>query len=45
MLTPEHVPIKCAVCDKCWRHKRLSRCIYGGPYSGYQKESKTDDNT
>lgn len=28
-------PCKCAVCERCQRHKAEGWCIYGGPYSGY----------
>lgn len=32
-----YVPISCACCKKCWRHKDYYSCIHGGPFEGYVK--------
>lgn len=39
---PERYPdifvrTKCAVCDRCWLDTRSRRCLFGGPYAGYEE--------
>lgn len=39
-------PHKCGVCDRCWliiRGPRAGRCIYGGPYAGYERIPDASD--
>lgn len=33
------IPMKCAVCNKCWFDKEYDQCLYGGPFSGYREMS------
>lgn len=38
----QHLLVKCEVCDKCWCPTGKYRCIYGGPFNGY--EERKDDS-
>lgn len=36
-------PIRCPCCERCWlvvrddeRPRRVGRCVFGGPYGGYE---------
>ena len=34
---PKIIPMKCAVCNECYRYadRRPDKCHFGGPYLGY----------
>lgn len=42
-LTPDpdfQEPYSCAVCKRCWLNAETRKCLYGGPFTGYQKATE-----
>lgn len=37
--------VKCEVCEKCWCPIDEYRCIYGGPFHGYEERKDDGRNT
>lgn len=37
--------VKCEVCEKCWCPIDEYRCIYGGPFHGYEERKDGGRNT
>ena len=35
--SPRYVPATCAVCVRCYFDTHRGRCVYDGPYTGYEK--------
>ena len=30
---------KCTLCEKCWYREDADVCIYGGPFTGWEKDN------